>query len=176
MRWNPIREGVGDGLVEAPVHQAGYPRVPGSGSLPTLRRKILPSKTDLSGKDFREGDRGNTPERDNIVELKRLVKDLGKKVSLLEGEEAKRLSSKPAPEEAEGTRFSPAWLKTHRTKLGLSAEDYALLVGVYKITIYNWEKGKSKPRQEQLASLVAVRRIREANAKLELLKKAGEGP
>ena len=42
--------------------------------------------------------------------------------------------------------------------------------------IYNWEKGKTRPRQEQLAALVAVRGIgkREALAKLELLAAAEE--
>lgn len=62
--------------------------------------------------------------------------------------------------------------KTQRDRLGLSAKDYGLLVGVSGLTIYNWEQGKSRPRQAQLASLAAVRGIgkREANAKLELLE------
>jgi transcriptional regulator with XRE-family HTH domain len=50
--------------------------------------------------------------------------------------------------------------------------DYARLVGVSPLTIYNWENGKSRPRKVQLAALVALRGIgkREAQAKLELLK------
>ncbi len=46
------------------------------------------------------------------------------------------------------------------------------VVGVSPLTIYNWELGKSRPRKELLASLVAVRGIgkQEAQAKLELLK------
>ncbi len=53
----------------------------------------------------------------------------------------------------------------------MSAADYARLVGVSQLTIYNWEQGKSRPRKEQLASLIALRGIgkREAVAKLELL-------
>jgi DNA-binding transcriptional regulator YiaG len=31
------------------------------------------------------------------------------------------------------------------------------LVGVSAQTIYNWEAGKSRPRQQQLAALAAVR-------------------
>ena len=141
----------------------------------TLRDEIVRLARRENKREMAAIKKANAQYRRDIAELKRVVKDLGKKVSLLEGEEAKRLSSKPAPEKAEGARFSPAWLKKHRAKLGLSAEDYALLVGVHKLTIYNREKGKSKPRQEQLAALVAVRglRKREANAKLELLKKAG---
>jgi hypothetical protein len=40
------------------------------------------------------------------------------------------------------------------------------------MTIYNWESGNSRPRNEQLAALVAVRGIgkREAMAKLDAIK------
>ena len=63
-------------------------------------------------------------------------------------------------------------MKAQRERLGFSAADYAKLVGVSPVTIYNWEHGKSRPRKEQLAALAAVRGIgkREALAKLELLK------
>ena len=57
-------------------------------------------------------------------------------------------------------------------KLGLSAADYATLVEVSAQTIYNWERGKSKPQEQQLASLLAVRDLgkREALKRLELLE------
>jgi len=35
----------------------------------------------------------------------------------------------------------------------LSAADYGKLVGVSGLTIYNWEGGKAKPRQEKIAVL-----------------------
>ena len=54
-------------------------------------------------------------------------------------------------------RFSPSWVKSHRERLQLSAADYGALVGVSALTIYNWEKGKSKPRQQQLAAWAAIR-------------------
>jgi len=79
---------------------------------------------------------------------------------------------KPAsPELADGARFSPHWVKANREKLGLSAEDYAALVGVHAMTIYNWEHGRSKPRKSQLASLVAVRKLgrKEAWRRLEMM-------
>ena len=46
------------------------------------------------------------------------------------------------------------------------------VVGVTGQTVYNWEQGKSKPRDEQLAALVAVRELgkREAVNRLELLE------
>ncbi len=63
-------------------------------------------------------------------------------------------------------------MKAQRDRLGFSAAKYAKLVGVSELTIYNWEKGETRPRKEQLAALAAVRGIgkREALAKLELLK------
>ncbi len=55
--------------------------------------------------------------------------------------------------------------------MGLSAADYAKLVGVTAQTIYSWEQGRSKPRNEQLAALLAIRdlRKREAHKRLQLL-------
>ena len=114
-----------------------------------------------------------TLRRDN-AELKRQVKELQRKVKLLEKQESRRVqgSQENAPRElAEGARFSPSWVKAHRKKLGFSAEDYAKLVGVHKLTIYKWEKGESKPRQEQFALWVAIRGLgkREAIQRLALL-------
>ena len=114
--------------------------------------------------------------RTDIAELKRVVSSLERKVRLLEKQEKRRLTAKPSPRLAEGARFSPGRLRRHRERLGLSAADYARLVGVHQITIYNWEQGKSRPRKEQLAALVAVRglRKREARARLKMIRdKAG---
>jgi len=63
-------------------------------------------------------------------------------------------------------------MKADRERLGLSARDYGLLVGVAGLTIYNWEKGKSKPRDKQLAAWAKTRRVgkREAWRRLELLE------
>ena len=111
--------------------------------------------------------------RREIAKLKRDMKEQEKKIAFLEAQEKKRLGQPQVAEEAaEGVRFSARSVEAQRERLGLSAADYAKLVGVSSLTIYNWEKGKSRPRKEQLAALVAVRGIgkREALAKLELLK------
>ena len=111
--------------------------------------------------------------RREIAKLKRQVLEQEKKIAFLEAQERKRLEEPQAAEEAaEGVRFSARSVKSQRERLGLSAADYAKLVGVSPLTIYNWEHGKSRPRKEQLAALVAVRGIgkREALARLELLK------
>ncbi|MBI1368596.1 MAG: helix-turn-helix domain-containing protein [Planctomycetes bacterium] len=110
--------------------------------------------------------------RRGIAELKRQVASLTRQVSFLERQEKRRIVRTPSAKLAEGARFSPKWVKSHRDKLGISAADYGKLVGVTGLTIYNWEAGKSKPRQKQLAQWVAVRGLgkREAMKRLEIVE------
>ncbi|MHB0955324.1 MAG: helix-turn-helix domain-containing protein [Pirellulaceae bacterium] len=110
--------------------------------------------------------------RREIASLKRQMRKQQTKITFLETQEKKRLAEPSTTEEVgEGVRFSARSVKSQRLRLGLSAADYARLVGVSALTIYNWEQGKTRPRREQLAALVAVRGIgkREALRRLELL-------
>jgi len=98
--------------------------------------------------------------RKRIAELNRQNQQLHKRLASLEGKERKR----PAAEEEEEAattkvRFSPNMIARHRAKLGVSAADYARLVGVSAMTIYKWEQGKSRPRAQQLADWAAVRHL-----------------
>lgn len=115
-----------------------------------------------------------TRHRSDIAELKRQQKQLQRQIDRL-GKDLARARAK-APEAAAAPsqptrriRFSADWLRKHREKLGLSANDYGSLVGVHPITIYNWEQGKSKPRLAQLEKLAEVRGIgkREAVRRLQ---------
>ena len=93
--------------------------------------------------------------RRDIASLKRENGELVKKIARLE-----RLTKRSAPaENSSGARFSPSWVAKHRKKLGFSAADYAALVGVSPLTIYNWEKGKSRPRQEQIDAWALIRKL-----------------
>jgi len=110
--------------------------------------------------------------RREIAKLKRQVQEQQKKIAFLETQERQRIAEPQADDETvEGARFSARSVAAQRKRLGLSAADYAKLVGVSPLTIYNWESGKTRPRKEQLAALVAVRGIgkREALKRLELL-------
>lgn len=109
--------------------------------------------------------------RRDIAELKRQVKSLEQRLAFLEKQERQRVTADTPVEKAEQVRFSPKYVKSHREKLGLSAADYARLVGVSALTIYNWEQGKSKPRAQQLADWAAIRNLgkREAKKQLELI-------
>jgi DNA-binding transcriptional regulator YiaG len=115
--------------------------------------------------------KANVQYRRDIARLKRQAAALSKQVAYLERQERKRAAQGSIGSEVEGRRFSARGLATHRHKIGLSAADYATLVGVSAQTVYNWERGKSKPQAGQLAALVAVRGLgkREALKRLELL-------
>lgn len=107
-----------------------------------------------------------------IAELKRRNADLERKVSFLESRETARLKAGPTKTKPpKGTRFSARSLKSQRTRAGLSQGDYAKLLGVSPSTVFNWERGKTRPGQKQLAKLVSLRGLgkREAKKRLELL-------
>jgi DNA-binding transcriptional regulator YiaG len=109
--------------------------------------------------------------RRDIAQLKRQQRELEKRLALLESQGRKAEHSPPAAHVNGDARFSARSVKAQRRRTGLSAADYAKLVGVSSLTIYNWENKKSRPRNGQLATLVALRGLgkRAAQAKLSLL-------
>jgi len=109
--------------------------------------------------------------RKDIAALKRKNAALDRQISrLAKGGGAVKKSV--VDEDAPRPRFSSAWVKKHRDKLGLSAADYGALVGVAGLTIYNWEKGVSQPQTRQLHAWGAVRTLgkREAWRRLEAME------
>jgi DNA-binding transcriptional regulator YiaG len=109
--------------------------------------------------------------RREIADLKRSRDDLERRVQFLESRETDRLKAGPRKKKPpQGTRFSASALRSRRERLGLSRDDYARLVGVSASTIYNWESGTTRPGEEHLAALVALRDVgkREAQKRLEL--------
>lgn len=115
--------------------------------------------------------------RREIAKLKRQSREYERKIAFLEAQERKRIG-KPEPKNGadEVGQFSARSVKAQRRRSGLSAADYAKIVGVSGLTIYNWENRKSRPRKEQLTSLIAVRGLgkRQAQAKLALLNGTGK--
>ena len=110
--------------------------------------------------------------RRDIAKLKRSLQAQQKEINSLKTQQRKSIVKPQADEEAvESARFSSKSVRSQRNRLGLSAPDYAKLVGVSPLTIYNWEKGKNRPQAAQLAALVAVRGIgkREAIQRLEAI-------
>ncbi|MEI7748880.1 MAG: helix-turn-helix domain-containing protein [Chlorobiaceae bacterium] len=95
--------------------------------------------------------------RSDIAALKRQVAALEKQTGHTEKKAVK--GSGPASEGEPSTkfRFSAKRLAAQRKKLGLTAAEMGTLIGVSAQTVYNWEAEKSRPRQQQLAALAAVR-------------------
>ena len=114
--------------------------------------------------------------RREIARLKRHTRDLEKKIAVMGSQSSARTTESGNGEAPDGNlRFSARSAKAQRRRTGLSAADYARLVGVSAITIYNWEQGKSRPRKEQFASLASLRGIgkRAAETKLASLDSKG---
>jgi DNA-binding transcriptional regulator YiaG len=108
--------------------------------------------------------------RRQIAALKRQLREQDRKIESF-GKQSRTIadSSHAAIDPNGSTRFSARSVRAQRRRVGLSAADYAQLVGVSPLTIYNWEHGKSRPRNGQYAKLVALRGIgkREALARLQ---------
>lgn len=113
--------------------------------------------------------------RTTIAALRRRVDELERQLKRA-GKGQARASQAPADgeEDSSGTprRFSAARLAAQRRKLGLSAADFATLLGVSGQSVYKWEHGESRPRARQLEAIAALRGIgkREAAARLAKLQ------
>lgn len=117
--------------------------------------------------------------RAEVVTLKRRIQALESTVKRLSRSQAvDRIPTRAGtPREAveateAGHRFSAKGMATNRKRLGLSAADFALLVGTTGQSVYAWEAGKSKPRPEAIAAIASLRGIgkREVADKLASLK------
>lgn len=110
--------------------------------------------------------------RRDTAQLRRQVDAPSKQVTYFERLDKKRAKTPVPVANIEVRRFSRRGSRTHRRKVDLSAADYAELVGVTAQTTYSWEQGNSKPRDEQLASLLAVRDLgkHETHKRLDLLE------
>ncbi len=105
--------------------------------------------------------KASTQHRKDIASLKRTILNQDRQLASLRKVAGKAAASAVAvgTDTAPTVRFSGAWLAKHREKLALSAADYAALVGVSPLTIYNWEKGKTRPRASQLQAWSKIRNL-----------------
>ena len=108
--------------------------------------------------------------RSDIAALKRRVVDLEKQVNRLSKEGMTKSKSEPIASEATGARFSSNGLAKKRQKLGLSASEMGVLLGVSAQTVYNWEAGKTRPSQKQMAAVLAARALGKRQATAMLVK------
>lgn len=105
--------------------------------------------------------------RSDIAALKRELGAMRKELNALR-RAAPKAVAKPSAEAGKGLRFSAERFAGTRAKLGLTAREMALLLGVSQLSVYKWEQGKARPRAAQLATIASVRTLgkREARDKL----------
>ena len=97
-------------------------------------------------------------QRKVILGLKQDIAKLQKSSAIASRAGSARVVVKRA-EDAPATRarFSAGGLKKLRTRLGLTREAFAPLLGVSSQSIYIWESGQARPRQESVDKLAIVR-------------------
>jgi DNA-binding transcriptional regulator YiaG len=101
--------------------------------------------------------KANSQHRSLIVQLKREVAALQKQLRQVNRERVAAANETKISDRKH--RFSATRLAAHREKLGLSAADYGKLVGVSGNTVYLWERGKSRPKPEQVQQLGMIKRL-----------------
>jgi DNA-binding transcriptional regulator YiaG len=114
--------------------------------------------------------------RSEIAQLKRRVDQLEKQQARVSKKVLNTPEATETREEGTRIRFSAKRLAAQRQKLGLSAADMGLLIGVSGQSVYHWEAEKTRPRQAQLQAIAALRKIGKREAKRKLAALAGTEP
>lgn len=114
-----------------------------------------------------------TQYRSDIAALKRRIQALEQQVKRV----AKSLHGRgPQVDVDDGRpaalRFSAKGLASQRRRLGLSAADIGLLLGVSDQSVYKWEEGRTRPRARHLPAIAALRTLstKQAATRLETLR------
>jgi len=102
--------------------------------------------------------------RADIAALKRRIAALEQLVGRLGKATAKTAPTAKADQPVVAFRFSASGLQAQRKRLGLSASEAALLLGVSDQSVYKWENGKARPRASQFASIAALRNLSKKEA------------
>lgn len=114
-------------------------------------------------------------QRSEIAALKRRTSELEKAVkALMRSADKPVRAAVPANEEGDAGqfRFRASGMASNLKRLGLSADEFGLLVGASGQSVYLWESGTTKPRPQNLAAIAALRGVgkREVAARLEALR------
>lgn len=107
--------------------------------------------------------------RRHIAALNRRVQQLERQLAALK----KVGATRPQPgADAAPLRFVAKGMRSHRRRLGLSAQDFGKLVGVSAKSVYAWENATVTPRKAQVAKVAALRVMgkREAAQRLAALR------
>ncbi|MDE2434023.1 MAG: helix-turn-helix domain-containing protein [Burkholderiales bacterium] len=103
-------------------------------------------------------------QRAEVASLKKRLQELEKTVkTLAKIQSAGAVKPPKATLQADDTqsnlRFSAKGLASNRKRLGLSAAEFALLVGTTQQSIFSWEGGKAVPRAKFLPAIASLRGV-----------------
>lgn len=107
-------------------------------------------------------------QRRQLAQLRQKVVELQKDVAAIQRSAKAHENAPRVAETNSNLRFVAKGFKNLRGRLGLSAEDTGLILGVSSQSVFNWENGKTKPRASQLPAIAALRTMgkRDAQARL----------
>ena len=94
--------------------------------------------------------------RSDIAALKRQVLALARQLTA--GGKRHAAAAQPTPPPG-ALRFRPKGLASHRKRLGLSAAELGLLLGVSGQSVYLWEAGRARPSAQHMPAIAALRRL-----------------
>ncbi len=117
----------------------------------------------------------------DVRALKKTARELSQKVKQLEKlaqsvEVAKPQPSIPTASQAEvkKARMSPGLIKKLRKRLGITQAELAVLLDAGLSTVALWEQGRTSPRPETRARLVALRKLGRRDVKQLLADREGD--
>ncbi|MBO5689322.1 MAG: helix-turn-helix transcriptional regulator [Lentisphaeria bacterium] len=96
-------------------------------------------------------------QRQQIVELRRLVKELEKKAAGCTAAAPEKEIAESGDEKKIARRITGKRIVAMRNKMGLSQAQFAELLGVSLSSIVNWEKDKRTPRASQKEMIANLR-------------------
>lgn len=106
--------------------------------------------------------------RRQLAALKRQVGEMEREIGRLRRMVVSEAPAAAATAEKPKARFVAKGLRSLRSRLGLSAEEFGQLLDVSAQTIYNWEGQKTTPRPAQISAIAALRGIGKKEAKARL--------
>ena len=95
--------------------------------------------------------------RTEIADLKRRLAALEKLQATATKKAAGDQRTEKEGQDGTQVRFSAKRLAAQRQRLGLSAAEMGRLIGVTAQSVYNWEAGKTRPREQQVLAIASLR-------------------
>jgi DNA-binding transcriptional regulator YiaG len=110
-----------------------------------------------------------------LSRLRKSVKELERFATQKRKESEKReIRLEASPEELKKSRLSPRLIQSLRKKLKITQKEMAALTGVTEGAVHQWEVGKSEPKTQKKAALVALRKLNRQDVKKLLVERSAQ--